>query len=339
MRARTGLLTLALLALASCNQAADPIRIIGSSTVYPFTTAVASAFVDGKKGPAPMVESTGTVAGFETFCSVQGGADIADASRRMTLIEFRKCQANHVGDLLEIPIGLDGIAIVEANTGPKLALSRKDLYLALAANPMGKPNAAKSWKDVNPQLPAIPIKVIGPPMTSGTRDVFEQLILQPGCVEAMPAAKALLSDSDPSKLAHACHQIRSDGPYSERGEDYKPIVRQLQRDPNTLGVFGYSYLAQNAGKLHAVPIDGISPDTTTISGGKYPGMRTLYLYVKAQHLTSKPALQSFINLYASMWGPGGPLTKAGLVAMSDSARHHAADTIRHAVPLDEASLL
>jgi phosphate transport system substrate-binding protein len=339
MRARTGLLTLALLALASCNQASAPIQIIGSSTVYPFTTAVAAAFVEAKKGPAPLVESTGTVAGFEKFCSVQGGADIADASRRMTLAEFRKCQANHVGDLLEIPIGLDGIAIVEADAGPKLTLSRKDLYFALAAFPMGKPNGAKTWKDVNPQLPAIPIQVIGPPASSGTRDVFEQLILQPGCIDANPAARALLSASDPAQLDHACHQIRSDGPYSERGTDYNVIVQHLQQNPDALGVFGYSYLEQNAGKLRAVPVEGVSPDATTIGSGKYPGMRTLYLYVKAAHLTSRPALQDFLNLYATMWEPGGPLTKAGLVAMSESARKRAADTIKRAVPLDEAALL
>lgn len=339
MRARTSLLTMMLLALAGCSQASDPIRIIGSSTVYPFTTAVAAAFVAAKKGPAPTVESTGTVAGFETFCSVQGGADIADASRRITLAEYRKCQANHVGDLLEIPIGLDGIAVVEANAGPKLTLSRKDLYLALAAFPMGKPNGAKTWHDVNPQLPAIPIKVIGPPTSSGTRDVFEQLVLQPGCIQAYPAARALLAASDPSLLAHACHEIRKDGPYSERGTDYGVIVQHLQQNPDALGVFGYSYLEQNAGKLHGVPVDGIAPDAGTIGSGKYPAMRTLYLYVKVRHLAGKPALQAFIDLYASMWSPGGPLARAGLVAMSDSARQRAAETVKRAVPLDEGSLL
>lgn len=339
MRVGTCLVGLAALALASCNQAADPIKIIGSSTVFPFTAAVSAAFVEGKKGAKPIVESTGTVAGFETFCSVQGGADIADASRRMTLAEFRKCQANHVGDLLEIPIGLDGIAIVDSTSGPKLSLSRKDLYLALAANPRGKPNTAKTWKDVNPQLPPIPIQVIGPPATSGTRDVFEQLILQPGCVAAMPEARALLSASDPSKLHNACRAIRKDGPFSERGEDYAVIIRKLEQNPNSLGVFGYSYLEQNAGKLHGVPIDGVAPDPSSIGSGKYAGVRTLYLYVKATHLKMRPALQDFLNLYVTMWGPGGALTQRGLIAMSDSARKRAADIVRNATPLDEASLL
>jgi len=340
MIARIGVAVCVVLMLASCGEE-PPVRVIGSSTVYPFSSAVAAAFVEGKKGPTPVVEETGTVAGFEKFCGSPGNdsPDIADASRRMTKAEFRKCQAKKVGDLMEIAIGLDGIAIAESTTGPKLELTEKDLYLALAAFPMGKPNTTKTWKDVNPKLPAIPILVMGPPPSSGTREVFEQKILQPGCLAAMPAAKDLATAPDPALLDHACRQIRGDGPYVQGGENDDNIVGALEKNPNAIGVFGYSFLEKNAGRLQGLPIGGSSPDIDTIRSGKYPATRTLYLYVKLDNLKNKPALKAFLKLYASMWGPDGALAKRGLIAMSDSARKSSADKIDNPTPLDDMLLM
>lgn len=339
MIARIGVVACAALALSSCGEE-SPVRIIGSSTVYPFSSAVAAAFVDAKKGPAPVVEETGTVAGFEKFCGSGGNdsPDVADASRRMTKIEFRKCQAKKVGDLMEIAVGLDGIAIAESKTGPKLELSEKDLYLALAAFPMGKPNTAKTWKEVNPKLPAIPILVMGPPPSSGTREVFEQKILQPGCLAAMPTAKDLVTASDPALLDRTCRQIRGDGPFVQGGENDDNIVGALEKNPNAVGVFGYSFLEKNAARLQGLPIAGFSPDVATIQSGKYPATRTLYLYVKLDNLKNKPALKEYLKLYASMWNPDGPLVKRGLIAMSDSARKSSADKIDNPTPLDDMLL-
>jgi phosphate transport system substrate-binding protein len=342
MSGRFATLACVTLALASCDGGSTrPIKAVGSSTVYPFTKAVADAFVGAQKGrKEPAIESTGTTAGIRRFCEGAGYdyPDIANASHRMRRAEFDKCQTNGVGDILEIPIGLDGIALAESNAGPKLQLSSKDIYLALAANPLGKPNAAKTWKDVNPKLPAIPIKVLGPPSTSGTRDAFVELILAPGCVEAMPTAKDLKAAADPALFDNACRRIRTDGAFVEEGEDDNRIVEVLARDANALGVFGYSYLEENLGRLHGVPIDGIAPSYDAIASGKYRGVRTLYLYVKKRHLKAVPALQDFLNLYATMWAPGGPLTRHGLIALPQKIRDRSAEAIQLALPLDASAL-
>lgn len=340
MLVRLGLVTIAVLGLAACNQA-NQLRSAGSSTVYPFTKAVADEFVKAKSGRiAPAVESTGTQAGIMRFCE-SGGADsfdIADASRRMKKVEFEKCQTNGVGEIMEIALGLDGLALAESNQGPKLELTRKDIYLAIAANPNGKPNTAKTWKDVDPKLPAVAIRVIGPPMTSGTRDAFVELILQPGCLEAVPTAKDVQMSGDPAALDQLCRQIRTDGAYLQGGEDDSKTVAELERSPNTIGLFGYSYLEQNANRLRGIPIDGVAPTYDAIAGGKYPGVRTLYLYVKKSHLKLKPELQEFLNLYASMWQPGGALTRKGLIAMSDGGRKRSADTIKEGYVIDGSVL-
>ena len=344
MLARLGILAFAaasVCALTSCGEEADPIRSAGSSTVYPFTRAVADAFVQAKPGRlAPIVESTGTQPGIMRFCEGAGpeSFDIADASRRMKRVEYDRCQKNGVGDIIEVPIGLDGLALAESNRGPKLQLTRKQIYLALAANPMGKPNTAKTWKDVDPKLPAIPIQVLGPPTTSGTRDAFVELILQMGCFEAMPAARDMQTKGDPAEFDKTCRQLRADGPYVTKGEDDNVIVKELESSPNALGLFGYSYLEQNSNRLHGVPIDGVAPTYDAIAGGKYPGVRTLYLYVKKKHLKPKPQLLDFLNTYASMWDPNGPLAKRGLIAMSETGRKRSADAIREQFVLDSSQL-
>jgi phosphate transport system substrate-binding protein len=342
MLGRFGPMALAALVLAGCSGGESaPIRATGSSTVYPFTKAVADAFAQGEGRAAPVVQSTGTEGGTKAFCANAGtdSIDILNASRRMTKVEFGRCQANKVGNVIEIPIGLDGVAIAESNQGPKLQLTRKDIYLALAANPRGKPNTAKTWKEVNAALPAIPIQLFGPPASSGTRAAFVDLILQPGCLEAMPDAKALQTGRDPAAFERACRQIRADGAYVTEGEDDKVIVQALERNPNALGLFGYSYVEENRSRLHAVAIDGVTPAGDTIASGKYPGMRSLYLYVKGQNLKAKPQLGEFLNLYATMWSPGGPLAKHGLIALSEKMRGRSKQTIDLAEPLDQSALL
>jgi len=336
------LIALSALALAGCDRQAtrDQIKVVGSSTVYPFTTAVAEAFVNkSTQAKAPVIEQGGTGAGMKLFCGGIGGAhpDIVNASRRIKKSEFELCQKNGVTEIMEIQIGNDGIALAESNAGPKLALSRKDIYLALAANPMGKPNTAKTWKDVNASLPAIPIKVLGPPSTSGTRDAFAELILEKGCEEANPEAKAL-KDSDKNKFENLCLLIRSDAAYVDSGENDNLIVQKLSTDPNALGIFGYSYLEENAQRLHGVPIDGVTPTYETIAGNTYPGARALYIYVKKQHLKAVPGLKEFLGQYAQMWAPDGPLVKRGLIASPQAARDAASKVIDLGTTLDPASL-
>lgn len=322
------------LMLAACSEKPAPIEVTDSSTVYPFTRAVAERFAkEHPDEPVPVIKEVGTVTGFSNFCAGPGLPDMIDASRRMTRKEFDACTANKAGELIEIPIGLDGIALAEANNGPKLALTGKDLYLALAANPMGKPNTAKTWREVNPALPATPIKVLGPPASSGTRDSFVRLIMAPGCVEAVPEAAVLQTGADPAKFDMLCTRIREDGAYVTGGEDDNAVVTALEANKDALALFGYSYLEQNATRLRGVPIDGVVPDAKTIAGGTYKGGRLLYLYVKKGRLEKKPAVQDFLNLYAQMWTPSGPLTKLGLVAMSDSAARKAADTVKNGWPL------
>jgi phosphate transport system substrate-binding protein len=331
-----------LAALGGCGQQAsrDQIKVVGSSTVYPFTTAVAEAFVNqNSEAKAPVIEQGGTGAGMKLFCSGIGVAhpDIVNASRRMKKSEAELCTKNGVTEIIEVQIGNDGIALAESVNGPKLALTRKDIYLALAANPGGKPNTAKTWKDVNPSLPAIPIKVLGPPSTSGTRDAFAELILEKGCEEVSPEAKAL-KDSDKTKFENLCLLIRSDSAYIDSGENDNLIVQKLSTDPNAIGIFGYSYLEENAQRLQGIPIDGVTPSYDTIAGGSYPGARALYIYVKKQHLKAVPGLKEFVAQYATMWGNDGPLAKRGLIASPPAAQAAAVKAIEGETTLDTASL-
>jgi phosphate transport system substrate-binding protein len=337
------LVTAAAAALAGCQDSGasrDQIKIVGSSTVYPFTTAVAEAFVNRDSSrKAPVVESTGTGAGMKLFCAGVGSQhpDIVNASRRMKKSEYESCQANGVGEIEEIQIGIDGIALAESKDGLKLQLTKKDVYLALAANPGGKPNAAKMWKDVNPALPAVPIQVYGPPSTSGTRDAFVELIMTPGCEAATPEVKAL-KDSDKDKYEAQCTRLREDGVYVDKGENDNLIVQNLSTNPNALGLFGYSYLEENADRLVGAPVDGVAPSYQSIVDGSYPGARPLYLYVKKRHIRAVPGLSEFLGQYAQMWGPDGELVKRGLIAAPDKIRAASAAIVEKGTPLDAAAL-
>ncbi|WP_315760071.1 substrate-binding domain-containing protein [Sphingomonas sp. Y38-1Y] len=331
------------LALAACDEggaARNEIRIVGSSTVYPFTTAVAEQFRNKRPDrKAPVIEATGTGAGVKQFCAGIGPLypDILNASRRMKKSEYESCAANGVTEIVEIQVGLDGVAFAESTRGPDLSLGRTDLYRALAAFPGGKPNTSRFWSDVNPGLPHIPIQVMGPPATSGTRDALAELILAPACEALLPGAAAW-KESDPDRFARTCTRVRDDAAYVDSGENDNLIVQKLDANPNAIGIFGFSYLEENADRLDGVPIDGIEPTYETIATGRYPGARPLFIYVKKRHLKPVPGLADFLADYAAAWGPDGPLVRKGMIAAPSAVRAASARIIERGTTLDPAGL-
>ena len=336
------LLASALTAL-SVSAAADArsLRAVGSSTVYPFAKVVAErvARANPRLG-TPIIESTGTGAGFKLFCSGVGDRfpDISNASRRMKASEARACQANGVKDVTEIQIGVDGLSMATARTSAISGLTQRDVYLALAKTPFGKPNRARTWKDVNARLPAIPIRVYGPPPTSGTRDSLNELMMTPPC-EANPSMAAL-KKSNEAKFKAICNGIREDGAFVEAGENDNLIVQKLAANPNTLGFFGYSFLEENTARLKGVTINGVQPTYQTISTFRYPGARPLYIYVKNAHARAIPAIRAFVAEFTkeSAIGPNGYLKQAGLVAAPSGIRARSQQAARSLSPVKFAEL-
>ena len=336
----------AIVMLAACgsNQsgggasASNQIRIVGSSTVYPFTTAVAEGFQRDHPGTSVIVESTGTGAGMKLFCAGAGGdtPDMTNASRQIKKSEYDSCAKNGVKQVIEVPIGIDGLTFIQNKNAPALNLTPKDIYAGLAANPFGKPNTAKTWHDVNPALPPQKIRVMGPPPTSGTRDSLAELILAKGC-ESDPAMKALKT-SDEKKHRDLCTKIREDGAYVEAGENDNLLVQKVGQDNDTLGVLGFSYLDENADKVKAVTLSGVSPTEATIADLSYPGSRTLYVYVKGEHLGVKPKIKEFIAAYAKLWSKGGLLEKRGLVPFAAADAGTATAQAAALTPLDGTNL-
>ncbi len=299
------------------------VRIVGSSTVYPFAKAVAERFSRTNPGiPAPVVESTGTGGGFKLFCSGVGFAtpDITNASRRIKASEFAQCKSNGVTAVTEIAVGLDGLALATGEGGQRLSLTTRDIYAALAKAPFGKPNTSKTWRDVNAKLPAIPIRVYGPPSTSGTRDSLQELIMKPGC-ESNPAM-AVMKKANEAKYNQICTTVRSDGAYIDSGENDNLIVSKLAANPGTVGIMGYSYVEENPGKLNPVVINGVAPNYNTIASFQYPGARAMYIYVKGAHVKAVPGVRAFVAEFVrdASFGPGGYLTKLGLIALPDAVR-------------------
>ncbi|MEO6093094.1 MAG: substrate-binding domain-containing protein [Novosphingobium sp.] len=333
---------LSTVALAACGGGGqqgsrDFIRVVGSSTVYPFATAVGESFAKaGNK--SPVIESTGTGAGMRLFCAGVGAShpDIENASRRIKASEYADCQKNGVKEIVEIQVGIDGIAFAEAQQGPGMSLTPADVYKALAARPYGKPNAAKLWKDVNPALPAMPIQVYGPPSTSGTRDALKELILAKGC-DADPAMM-LLKQSNEAEHKKVCEDIRDDGAYIDAGENDNLIVQKIVQNPKAIGIFGYSFLEENADTLKGIPMSGIAPSYATISDFSYPGARPLYIYVKKAHLSAIKGLQGYVAEWAKSWGPDGALKAKGMVIAPEDVRARSAAMVNAMTPLDPAAL-
>lgn len=317
----------------------EEIKIVGSSTVFPFVTAAAEQFSNANPNfKAPIVESTGTGAGVKLFCAGVGAEypDIVNASRRIKKAEAEQCAKNGVTEIVEIQIGLDGLAVAAAKDGIKLELTTTDLYKAIAANPFGKPNTAKTWRDVNPALPALPISVYGPPSTSGTRDSLVELLMEPGC-DSDPATKAL-KESNADQHKDVCGKIREDGAYVDSGENDNLIVQKLAANPNSVGVFGFSFLEENGDKLKDIPINGVPASFENVATGKYPGSRPLFIYVKKAHLRAIPGLKEFVAEIAGNWGPGGYLAKRGLIISPTATRDANAAIAEKMTTLDTASL-
>lgn len=314
--------TLALAGVAAAQNARDYINIVGSSTVYPFTTAVAEQFGRAGQFKTPKVESTGTGGGLKLFCNGVGvqHPDIANASRRIKQSEVDTCAKNGVKDISEIKIGYDGIVLARSKkTGP-LKLTRRDIFLALAkqvpdpANPqtlIANPNT--TWKQVNPALPNVKIEVLGPPPTSGTRDAFAELVMESGC-GTFSWIKSL-KDVDEGRFKRVCHTIREDGAYVEAGENDNLIVQKIEANPDAVGIFGYSFLEENEDKLVGSIVEGKSPTFEAIASGQYPASRALYIYVKKAHLNVIPGLKEFVAEYVSdkAIGEEGYLADKGLI--------------------------
>jgi len=323
---------IALLALGACNNdqsagnqtARAGIWVAGSSTVFPFATRVAENFARTTGGAAPRVESLGTGGGIQAFCQGVGPntPDIANASRQMKASEFELCRTNGVTDIVEIKIGNDGIVVATARTGASFNLRLQDLYLGLAKETPGPngtfvANPATMWNHVNPGLPAQRIQVYGPPPTSGTRDAFLELGMAPGA--ALIPAMATLKASDADRFETLAHTLREDNGWIDSGENDNAIVQTLSRTPGSLGVFGFSFLEQNLDTVRAETIDGVAPSVASIADGTYPLARSLYIYVKKQHVGVIPGLEQFVTEFMSeaSAGRGGYLQDRGLVPLPE----------------------
>ena len=320
-------LTAAALTFADVAIARDQIRIVGSSTVFPFAATVAEQFGKATTFKTPVVESTGSGGGLKLFCAGIGERhpDITNASRRIKTSEGKRCAKNGIVDITEVKVGYDGIVLANARTAPAIQLTLRDIFLALAKDiPLadGKTlvNANKTWKDVNPALPATKIEVFGPPPTSGTRDAFVELAMEGGC-KSFPWIKAL-KKQDKKAYKALCHTIREDGAFIEVGENDNLIVQKLVANPKALGIFGFSFLDQNADKVQGSTVGGKAPSFENIADGAYPISRALYFYVKQDHIGAVPGIAEFLSEFVSesAWGPDGYLTDKGLIPMSDKER-------------------
>lgn len=332
----------ALLALGACDgigPARNQVRVVGSGTVYPFAKAVAEQLVQNDPSlPSPIIEANGTGAGMALFCGGVGPQypDITDASRRMRRSEFDACRAHGVGDVVEIAVGLDGIAFAEAKGGADLALTPSILYRALAANPYGKPNKARTWRDVDPAFPPVPILVYGPAGTSGTRDRLKELLMTRGCDE--DAAMRQLRTRDRARHDLLCSAIREDGVYVDGGENDNLTVQKIRQNPQAIGMFGFSYLEANADTLKGLPLDGVAPTYASVADFRYPAARPLYIYVKKAHLRAVPGMRPYLDEWSRMWGSDGPLARLGLVVAPEAVRADNARTLAEMRPLNPSSL-
>jgi phosphate transport system substrate-binding protein len=318
--------------------ARDGVRIVGSSTVFPYTQAVAEEFAN-QGGVAPVVESTGTGGGMQVFCGGVGAdhPDITGASRAMKLSEFELCQQNGVTDITEALLGYDGLSIaVSRGNEFEWDLTLAEVYLALAAQvPVDGEwvdNPYKMWSEINPDLPATPIVAYGPPPTSGTRDAFVELAMHAGC-EELPYVKDGGFDGD--WVEENCSRMRQDGPFVEAGENDNLIVQRLEADPNAVGIFGYSFLFENLDKLKDVKIGGVESNLDTIGDGSYPVSRPLYIYIKNAHRGVIPGLDELLATYVSddAMGKDGYLEERGLVVLDDAALAAVQAAVTDATPM------
>jgi phosphate transport system substrate-binding protein len=315
----------AVLALAACttSEGRDQISIVGSSTVFPFSSAVAEHFAARGQFRTPKVESTGTGGGIAIFCRGIGlnGADIANASRPMKKSEYEECQKNGVTEIVEISIGHDGIVLANTKEGPRMALTKAQIWLALAKQVPGPggalvPNPYTRWSQVDASLPDIEIDVMGPPPTSGTRDAFNELVLLKGAADV--PAMAALKEADGDAFKEAAQTLREDGAWKDSGENDNLIVQALTRNPEQFGVFGFSFYEENLDRVASVPMNGVAPTFESISSGDYKAARSMFFYIKKQHVGVVPGLREFTAEFMSARaaGPRGYLRRRGMVPLT-----------------------
>jgi len=330
------------LGASQTSAARDNIVIVGSSTVYPFSTVVAERFGKTSKFKTPKVEATGSGGGLKLFCSGLGveHPDITNSSRKIKDSEIEQCKGNGVKEIIEVKIGYDGIALAQSNTVPLMELSLRDVYLALAKevpDPEGSEklveNPYKTWQEVNPELPANAIEVLGPPPTSGTRDAFVELAMEGGC-KTFDWIKAI-KKKDKKEYKRVCHTVREDGAYVEAGENDNLIVQKLEANPRAMGIFGFSFLDQNTDRVQGAVINGVAPEFESIADGEYPISRPLYFYVKKAHVGSIPGIREYLAEFTSEKASGedGYLSDKGLIPMPDKERQAVADNVRNLNPM------
>ena len=322
-------LTIVALIMATTTQSAfarEQIKTVGSSTVFPFATVASETFAKNSNNKAPIIESTGTGGGMKLFCAGIGTQhpDLTNASRAIKKGEVERCKANGVTPI-EVKIGFDGIVIANSKEGAKFSLTLKDVFLALAKDiPDGKggliPNPNKTWKDVRADLPNQRIEVLGPPPTSGTRDAFVEIAMEGGAKQIPELAE--LRKADKKKFKAVAHGIREDGAFIEAGENDNLIVQKLVSNPLAFGVFGFSFLDANADKIQGATVEGAQPTFENIAGGKYKVSRSLYFYVKKEHLASIPFLKQYVQWFVSerTIGEEGTAVEKGLIPLPKAER-------------------
>lgn len=330
-----------LCSLAFAQASRDYVYVVGSSTVYPFATVVAERFGRNTQHRTPKIESTGSGGGLKLFCDGVGVdyPDITNASRQIKPSEFAACQRNGVTEIIEVKFGYDGIVIANSVHAPSILLTQRDLYHALAKHlPGDRPgqlvsNPHRSWSDVNPDLPDVRIEVLGPPPTSGTRDVFVETAMEGGC-NTVPWIAAL-RETDRNRYQAICHAIREDGAFIEAGENDNLIVQKLDANPRAFGIFGFNFLDQNMEKVKVAKIDGIAATFEAIEDGVYPVSRPLYFYVKKAHVDVIPGLRGYLREFTSerAWGEEGYLSERGLIPMPRGERLAVAGAVRELIPL------
>ena len=323
----------------SAMAARDYISIVGSSTVYPFATVVAEQFGKSTGGKTPKIESTGSGGGLKLFCAGVGveHPDITNASRAIKSSEIKKCAENGVTEIVEVKIGYDGIVFANSKKAEQMNLTRTDIFLALAKqipNPQNPSelidNPNMTWKDVNPALPATKIEVLGPPPTSGTRDAFVELVME-HAAKSFDSIKAL----DKADFKKVAHSVREDGAYIEAGENDNLIVQKLQANPSAFGIFGYSFLDQNADVIQGSIIGGEAPTFENIAEGKYPVSRPLFFYVKKAHVDVIPGMKGYLAEFTSdkAWGTDGYLADKGMIPMPEAERKQYAAAVENLTPM------
>lgn len=349
MKKATGLAAISALSVAglvSAQSARDHINIVGSSTVYPFSTVVAEQFGKTTRFKTPVVESTGSGGGLKLFCAGVGVEypDITNSSRRIKESEVKMCAGNNVKEIVEVKIGYDGIVVANSVAQTQLSFTSKQIFQALAKevpDPAGDEklvaNPYKKWSDIDKALPASKIEVLGPPPTSGTRDAFVELAMEGGCKQ-FPWIKAM-EDTDKNAYKTLCHTIREDGAYVEAGENDNLIVQKLEANPNALGVFGFSFMDQNIDKVQGSLVDGQEPTFEAIASGDYPVSRPLYFYVKKAHVGVIPGIEELVAEFTSdrAWGDEGYLSDKGLIPLPAGEREQMQSDARGLALLQLAS--